>query len=294
MPKVLDPDQLLMSPLSPEIHKEYATLLSTEGIANMHQILGESTALLDAKIKEQISLSLKDPESCTQGLKQISQWLSQLKDPLAKEVRIDWVQKHFGVARKLLETEAKKEKTSIFKPEIKIKKTQTEKSMRKSMPDSEKVILKGILQEKECFHYFIHTKTQLPGKLHLSALFDYVPAQKFIEMILSQSQEPEIFEAAPEKLLSPEMDPQLQSLITESFLTPSNTSSTSHENFTLLFKEALQKNLIKTWMQFSLEIKTALKQAESKRDSASQLGLMKEYLDVQRKMKDFSNFYDEE
>jgi hypothetical protein len=46
----------------------------------------------------------------------------------------------------------------------------------------------------------------------------------------------------------------------------------------------------RTWARFSQQIKTALADAEAKKDAGLRAELMKEFLDVQRKMKEFSSF----
>jgi hypothetical protein len=60
------------------------------------------------------------------------------------------------------------------------------------------------------------------------------------------------------------------------------------------FKEAVFKSIAKKWARFSQLIRRQIVQAEAKNDAALQAKLMKDYLDVQRKMKEFNSFYDEE
>jgi len=49
--------------------------------------------------------------------------------------------------------------------------------------------------------------------------------------------------------------------------------------------------LLKLWARFSQTLKLALKDSESRVDLTAHSRLMKEYLDVQRKMKECINFY---
>jgi hypothetical protein len=60
------------------------------------------------------------------------------------------------------------------------------------------------------------------------------------------------------------------------------------------FKGALAKNRSRLWARFSQRIKRMLTEAEFNKDIRLQDQLMKDYLDVQRKMKDFSSLYDQE
>jgi hypothetical protein len=59
------------------------------------------------------------------------------------------------------------------------------------------------------------------------------------------------------------------------------------------FQVALDRAIARLWARFSQRIKTALAEAEAKKDAGLHSKLMKEYLDVQRKMKEFNSFYDE-
>ena len=56
---------------------------------------------------------------------------------------------------------------------------------------------------------------------------------------------------------------------------------------------ALDRSIGRVWARFSQQIKAALAEAEAKKDAGLQSKLMKEYLDVQRKMKEFNSLYDE-
>ena len=59
------------------------------------------------------------------------------------------------------------------------------------------------------------------------------------------------------------------------------------------FRGALERGVARAWARFSHKIKAALADAEAKKDAGLQSQLMKEYLDVQRKMKELNKFYDE-
>ena len=59
------------------------------------------------------------------------------------------------------------------------------------------------------------------------------------------------------------------------------------------FSFALNQRMRWIWARFSHQVRVELDRAESAKDAESQAKWMKEYLDVQRKMKEFGKLYDE-
>lgn len=58
-------------------------------------------------------------------------------------------------------------------------------------------------------------------------------------------------------------------------------------------ENAVRSRVARAWARFSQQVAQALNQAEASKDSALQAKLMQDYLDVQRRMKEFTGFYDE-
>ena len=90
-----------------------------------------------------------------------------------------------------------------------------------------------------------------------------------------------------ETLTQVDLDPQVRSTLTEAWVGGESPFDVRD------FQVALDRALSKLWARFSQRIKTALAEAEAKKDAGLHSKLMKEYLDVQRKMKEFNSFYDE-
>ena len=81
--------------------------------------------------------------------------------------------------------------------------------------------------------------------------------------------------------------PKLRSLVTEAMVQPEPRFNQEE------LKTALDRAVGRLWARFSQQIKAAIGRAEANKNAELQATLMKEYLDVQRKMKEFSSFYDE-
>jgi hypothetical protein len=83
------------------------------------------------------------------------------------------------------------------------------------------------------------------------------------------------------------LDPQVRSTLTEAWVAQEALFERDD------FKISLDKALGRLWARFSQRIKMALADAEAKQDAGLQDQLKKEYLDVQRRIKEFISFYDE-
>jgi hypothetical protein len=87
--------------------------------------------------------------------------------------------------------------------------------------------------------------------------------------------------------LNEDLDPQVRSTLTEAWVSQDPLFEKDD------FKMSLDKAIGRLWARFSHRIKAALTDAEAKQDAGLHAELMKEYLDVQRKIKEFISFYDE-
>ena len=92
---------------------------------------------------------------------------------------------------------------------------------------------------------------------------------------------------SPKSFLNEGLDEKIRIALTSSLV--AEAPEKGPEDFQL----ALSKSISKIWARFSQQIKLAISGAEIGKDTDLQARLMKEYLDVQRKMKEFSSFYDE-
>ncbi len=83
------------------------------------------------------------------------------------------------------------------------------------------------------------------------------------------------------------IDSEILSCMMESIV---NASASWEES---VCRASWTRSVARVWARFSHRIKELLTQAESKQDTELHSKLMKDYLDLQRKIKEFNNFYDE-
>ena len=155
----------------------------------------------------------------------------------------------------------------------------------------DQIFLTGIISGPAYLDLFLNASSGMPPGSRLADLFDYPPAQEYIELWTQKFESSnnefsaEIF---PEHFLHDCLDLQMKVSMTEVLFLDTPPLSVKD------FKLALDKKIKKIWLQFAQKKKLAIQQAEGQKDSALQLQLMKEYLDVQRKIKDFIELYDKE
>jgi hypothetical protein len=81
-------------------------------------------------------------------------------------------------------------------------------------------------------------------------------------------------------------DPALASFLREAVLAESSANQAED------LHRSLARSVYQSWARISHRLKSALTVAESQKDAGLQAKLMKEYLDVQRKLKELSSFYE--
>ncbi len=285
MPEGLDPDEMVIDPETGGV--------SLDGKERLTRILSESKPILDKKMNEMIALARQSPEDRTQALKKMGGWLARFTDPVGFEVRLELVQKQLGITRQLIFQAMGREGVSSLKgkPTSGTVHSQTPEMVPQSqakMSRGDWILLTGLALGGEFSQLFTEVKRNLPPGLTLCDLIEYPPGREFMLSLFTQSGLLEQFRSIPESVLNGDLDIQVRSVITGALL--SSDPPVKEEDF----KRALSRSASKKWARFSQQIKKAITQAEVKQDTALQAQLMKEYLDVQRKMKEFSNFYDEE
>jgi DNA primase len=157
----------------------------------------------------------------------------------------------------------------------------------RELKGGEKMLLQGLAKGGEFSELFAQIRTKLPPESTVADLFDYLPAREFVAALFTEPGKLERFRAMPESVLDDEMDAQVRSTLTEAWVSRDALFETED------FKMSLDKATGRLWARFSQRIKTALTDAEAKQDAGLHAELMKEYLDVQRKIKEFISFYDE-
>jgi gas vesicle protein len=160
------------------------------------------------------------------------------------------------------------------------------------MNQIDRILLSGFIFGGDYLHTLLMAQDHLPSPMMPCDLLEYPPARSLVIALLSKPEDSQQLRTEPKVFLShffqEQGDAEVRSVVSEALLWESPPWSLED------FKRAVSKSLARNWARFSQRVKLALVEAETKQDASLQSQLMKDYLDVQRKMKDFKNFYDEE
>ncbi|MBI2712205.1 MAG: DNA primase [Bdellovibrio sp.] len=281
IPAGLDPDEILLKAESGE--------LSQDGVEQMKAILAAARPILDERIQEEIEGSKGSAEARTQAVKKVMGWLAKFSDPVGREIRIQALEKGTGVSRVLFGGGPK-----VPLPKggpIPVPRSKKTAQVGKPLGGGDLALLSGLVSGGDFISYFIGLGECLPrdtsSTAGLELLADAETMQNWIKEVLTDSEKLEQLKANPSDLLRPEeLDPALRMALSECLVAEQGISLTD-------FQRLLMGRVGKRWLAFSRRIKGAIRQAEGEGNRELQDDLLKEYLDVQRKMKEFSNFYDE-
>jgi DNA-binding helix-hairpin-helix protein with protein kinase domain len=151
------------------------------------------------------------------------------------------------------------------------------------MSRAEKVLLEALIRGGQFASLLEKVGTNLPPRSAIFDLFEYPPAKDFARQQIDQKQ---YANSEPSAVIDATTDALVRSVVTESLM-KDDPSFTIED-----LQSLLEQKVSRIWARFSHEIKSALDAAEAKKDADLQSVLMKEYLDVQRKMKELNYFYD--
>ena len=155
------------------------------------------------------------------------------------------------------------------------------------LSNRDKVLLGALVRGGQYAELMSNAQRSLPPKLLFADLFDYPPASEFVAALLEDPGFLENFRAGSDQVLQERIDPQVRSTITEALIAGEAPYQISE------VKLALERGLKRALERFSQQIMAAIAEAQANKDAGLEAELMKEYLDVKRKIKEFTSFYDE-
>jgi len=262
------------------------------GRETMNAVFAAAEPLLDARIRQAGLEAALGAEPQAQAVKQVAGWLKRFKDPVGRDVRIEAAASQLRVPRALLEkalgiVAAVPTRASSIPVQLQRPPAPKAPIRAKPMPPSDRVILMAMARSNENADILAQTRRNLPLEGAFADLFEHPGAQAFVKEVFMDPSGWERFKSAPETFMAGEVDPQVRSILTEAWV----SSEPPYPDPEI--RMALSRGLGRAWARFSHSLKSALAAAEAKKDAGLQAKLMKDYLDVQRKMKEFTVFYDE-
>ncbi|HUP58697.1 MAG TPA: DNA primase, partial [Bdellovibrionota bacterium] len=292
MPAELDPDEILFDQTTGK------TLEA--GQARMTEILAGARPILDQMIDDALTRAQKSPEDRAQALKQIAGWLLRYKDPVGRDVRVHDVRSRLGAAASILDrllgpavaasspsrpVSRPPQQRPNLRPNPRVASASQRRATRLS--PAELALLKSLIRGGEAAQLFDESRGGLPPGRDISDLFEHDATRDWVRSVVTQVPELTTARFEPSMAADPGLDSYLRSILTEAWVEDGKGFDRSE------FQAALDHQMMRCWARFSQQIKTELAAAEANKDAGLREKLLKDYLDVQRKMKEFTSFYDE-
>ncbi len=266
LPQNQDPDEMLLQKGS----------WKPGGREALTALLQQAEPLLDLRLRESAQRALQGPEQKTQMIKKIASWLTQYQDPVGRQVRLEWLKKEGGIDPYLLQ------QAGLPLPNaggnIRIKPQQVVKPLPVAgippLSTGDRIILRALLR-RELFEPILKKAGD-----HLP------PGEALVSLLEEENLHPCLHDPnfKADQLLASENEPSIRAALTEAMIEEPGV------DFEGELKISLDRALVRRWAQFSQKVRAALAQAEVQKDADLQAKLMKDYLDVQRKIKEFNNF----
>lgn len=285
LPQNVDPDELA---------------LREGGTAQLKSLIEAGRPLLDLKMEELFARAAQGPEEKTQSIKELARLFGLFKDPIGKEVRIEGTARALGISRNLLDPKTPSPRTPAA-PRIEVRPAQrpARPVPNRRLPAfsrHERFLLESLAFWDRFGSFWMDVYSQLPPNGQWTDFFEHPLSKDFTDALFTRGQSgPEI----------PETQAQMESRFRECFA-DARWSSENHQVQSIItealvrgtppladqeLKGLLGRRLVRVWARFSQSLRAAIGQAEKLKQLDQQSQLMKDYLDVQRKMKEFNNFY---
>ncbi|MCM0605158.1 MAG: DNA primase [Xanthomonadaceae bacterium] len=272
LPTKQDPDEFVMS----------------SGAEALKALMATAPALIDLGIKEQLELAKQSPQSKTVAIKKIKSWLDVYTDHVGVEVRWKEVETALGVSRQALFGRSSPQQPASIPIEAKLPLPLPMTVLKNRVLERfETILMTALIRWDEFGKVVLECRNLIPNEKKLYDVFVHSEAKALAEQLISEPGFYNQIKQAPEWVLEKLTDSALISVITQALV--ADRSPVNADQVRLAIKQGV-KGL---WARFSHELKIAIKVAESSQDHDLKEKLLKDYLDVQRKMKEFQGTYDQ-
>ena len=289
LPKGVDPDEVIFD-------RETGVPLEG-GREQMRAILDAARPLLDVRIEQAVQAAKAGPEALSTSIKQVAGWLKRFSDPVGRDVRLQATARALGIEPGLLIKAAGGASSPPQAPSAPIPirsqartpaRPQAQASSKPAqLSKSELVVLRGFVWGREFADLLAQSRAQMPPGQPLWELFEHPATREWVQSVVSDPSRLNRLRSAPDTLVGEVQSLQVLSTITEALLA-GDAPHTREE-----FLGAMNRRIYRSWVRFSHHIKKALGAAEASGDAELHTKLMQEYVDLQRKIKELANFYDD-
>lgn len=286
----LDPDEFLLE----------------DPIANLPRLkkwISEATPLLDSSMESLFQDSMEDVEKRSQAIKTAVRWLSSFSDPVGRSVRVSRLMDKWRVPREALGALAPdagrpaprssgpsampsgrgaqgSESTAVPPPGRALGVRR-----RGPIPPADRQLLQFLVRFKDFGAAFALAKQELHEKDTLCDLFDDTEVRGWVSRLGEDPSGFSMLRHAPETQIPSDVSQELRTVIMEGLLQESIPGEG------LQLQGLLKRAIYKGWARFSHKIKAQMAEADSRQDMEKFRELSQQFLDLQRKLKEFEDSY---
>ncbi|MBC7396840.1 MAG: toprim domain-containing protein, partial [Bdellovibrionales bacterium] len=301
----LDPDEFLLAD-------------PVGNLAKLREWIAAAYPLLDFSIDRLFRESADDVEKRTQAIKQATLWLTAYTDPVGRAVRVDALVKKWRIPEAALGTLARppaqqQQNRSQYNQHPGNTRGYSPQAPQNGAPYSQQASAPQLAQgsdnrsapprrrgpvplfERELLQFFVkfeiygakflESRKQLPEKDTVSDLFEDKEVQAWI---FELGQDPAGFsklKMAPEVVLQSSISQELRSVILEGLLQEPDPQDG------VRLQALLKHGVHKAWARFSHKLKAQMADADARQDMEKFKELSQQFLDLQRKLKEFEDSY---
>lgn len=277
----LDPDEFLLE--------------DPDNLQKLKTWIAESAPLLDTAIEREFRESEGDLERRSQAIKNAIRWLSAYADPVGRAVRVSGLMERWRVPREALGSLAVSERPAPggsrapnprppagggTRPQ-----NASQGRRRGPIPPAERQLLHYFVRFKDFGRAFTLAKQQLHEKDTLSDLFDDTEIRAWVQGLMADPTGIQRLAHAPESAIPAEVSQELRTVIMEGLL------QERVEGEEVALGGLLKRAVYKAWARFSHKLKQAMAEADVSQDMEKFKELSQQFLDLQRKLKEFEDSY---
>lgn len=268
----LDPDEFLLE--------------DAGNLQRLKKWISEATPLLDRELDRIFRESEGDIERRSAAIKQAIQWLTLFADPVGRAVRLDQLVRQWGVPPAAWGPLAK-DLEGRTRPSPVRRPAPHPQAREKRVPLTpyDRQLLHYFVKARDFGSYFLEARRQMHEKDSLPELFDDTEVRTWVRSVLEDPAGWERLKQAPETCVQGNVSQELQSVIMEGLL----QERIAGEESQLL--ALLRRGVYKSWARFSHRIREEMLHAEKAQDIEKFNELSQQFLDLQRKLKEFEESY---
>ncbi len=271
----LDPDEFLLQD-------------PTGNLEKLKSWIEGARPLLDTSIERIFAESENDLEARSQAIKTAVGWLRSFGDPVGRSVRVSQLLDRWRVPREALgdlaqgrSPGAQGTRSSRSAPQG----PGPGQQRRRPLSPGDRQLLQFFVKFSNYGKFFLMARQEMHEKNTLCDLFDDTEVRQWVKGLADDPSGIQRLSHAPESVIPGEVSQELRSVILEGLLQESVPGEEQ------VLSGLLKRAVFKAWVRFSHDLKAEMVAADSRQDIEKFKELSEQFLDLQRKLKDFEDSY---